>query len=145
MSSNVHYINEPPRNRPLSETVNDVKEEFKRFAEIRIAILRSELKEKTTLLKAAAPLLIVGALLAITGFWVLTAALITLIWVAFAGWTYGIFVSCLIVGGVYAMIGIAALMAAYKSISKRGLMPNRTIQVLKEDKIWMQNEARTQS
>jgi VIT1/CCC1 family predicted Fe2+/Mn2+ transporter len=142
MSENVHYIDEPTRNRPISATVNEAKEEFKRFAETRIAMLQSEMKEKTSTLKASAPMMTVGGLLAITGFWVLTAALICLVWVIFTPSAYAMFLACLIVGAIYAIAGFAALMLGYQNIRRNGVMPNRTIKVLKEDKIWLQSEAR---
>jgi hypothetical protein len=49
------------------------------------------------------------------------------------------------VGLVYAIIGGGALMFGYQNIRKSGLVPERTIKVLKEDKIWLQNEVRNQS
>jgi uncharacterized membrane protein YqjE len=144
MSAKFHYIDEQTHRRPLSETVNEVKGEFKRFAETRIAMLQAEMKEKVATLKASAPMLLVGALLAITAFWVLTAALIALLYVAFAGSSYATFWACLIVGVVFAVIGFGALLFGYQNIRSGGLVPERTIKVLKEDKIWFQNEARTQ-
>jgi Putative Actinobacterial Holin-X, holin superfamily III len=142
-SPNVHYINEPPR-RPLSATVNEVKEEFKRFAETRIAMLQAEMREKISTLKVSAPMLVIGGLLAATAFLVLTAALIGLLYVPFAGSPFAFFWACLIIGVVYAVVGFGALLFGYQNITKHGLTPERTIRVLKEDKIWFQNEARTQ-
>jgi len=144
MSSNVHYINEPPRNRSISATIAEAKDELKEFLETRMAMLQSEMKEKIATFKASAPMLVIGGLLAGTGFLVLTAALIALIWVIFAGSPYSVFLACLIVGVVYAVFGTVALLFGYQNISKHGLMPERTIKVLREDKIWLQNEARTQ-
>jgi hypothetical protein len=143
MNSKVHYIDEESRGRPFSATVNEAKNEFRRFAEIRIAMLQAEMKEKMATLKASAPMLIIGALLAITAFWVLTAALIALLFVAFAGSAYATFWACLVVGVLFAIIGSGALLFGYQNIRRGGLVPERTIKVLKEDKIWFQNEART--
>jgi uncharacterized membrane protein YqjE len=145
MTSNVRYIDESTRARPISATVNEAKTEFQRFAQTRIAMLQAELKEKKATLKASAPMLVVGGLLAITAFWVLTSALIALLYVAFVGSPYATFWACLIVGLVYAIIGGGALMFGYQNIRKSGLVPERTIKVLKEDKIWLQNEVRNQS
>jgi hypothetical protein len=106
-------------------------------------MLQAEMKEKMATLKASAPMLVVGALVAITAFWVLTAALIALLYVAFAGSAYATFWACLVVGVVFAVIGSGALWFGYQNIRREGLLPERTIKVLKEDKIWFQNEART--
>jgi len=145
--SNVHYINEPPRpvnGRSIGETVNEVKEEFKQFAETRIAMLQAEMKEKVSLIKASAPMLAIGAVLGGVGFLVLTGALICLIRMAFGPTTWAWFYSFLIVGVVYALFGAIAGFMGYQNLTKHGLTPERTIKVLKEDKVWLQSEARVQ-
>lgn len=152
MSSNVHYINDRERQaqesranrRSIADVVNEAKVEFKEFAETRIAMLQSEIREKVEQIKASAPLMVVGALLGLTAFLVLTAALICLVYVPFAGSRYAMFLACLIVGVVYAIFGGGLLAVGYRGISKKGLVPERTIKVLKDDKNWLQNEARTQ-
>jgi len=147
MSTNVHYINEherPNNGRNLSATINEAKDEFKRFAETRIAMLQAEMKEKVAIIKGSAPFIAIGAVLGITAFMVLTGALIALIWTAFAGNRFGPFLAFLIVGVVYAIIGGGMAMYGYKIFSAEGLTPERTMKVLKDDKVWLQNEARTQ-
>jgi len=147
MSTNVHYINEPPRQpngRTLGATVNEVKEEFKQFAETRIAMLQAEMKEKMALIKASAPMLVIGAVLGSVAFLVLTGALICLVRMAFAGSAWGWFYAFLIVGVVYAVFGGAAGFMGYQNLTKSGLAPERTMRVLRDDKVWLQNEARTQ-
>jgi hypothetical protein len=144
MSSNVRYINEPPHHRPLSATLTEAKEEFKQFAETRIAMLLAEMKEKMAMVKASAPMLAIGALVTVTAFLVLTGALICVLRLAFGESPLGWFLSCLIVGVFYAIIGFAALLFGYHKITNGGLIPERTIQVLQEDRVWLQNEARTQ-
>lgn len=138
-SKAVHYIDE---HRTLSATLNEAKSEFKQFAETRVAMLQAEMKEKMADVKASAPMLAVGALLALTSFLVLTGALICLLRFAFGGSPYGWFFSFLVVGIVYAILGIAAIALGYEKI-KGGVVPKRTLHVLKEDRIWLQNEART--
>jgi len=147
MSSNIHYINEPTRQtngRSIGATVNEVKEEFKQFAETRIAMLQAEMKEKVGLIKASAPMLAIGAILGGVGFLVLTGALICLVHMAFNQSPWGWFYSFLIVGVVYVIFGGIAGFMGYQNLTKHGLKPERTIKVLKEDKAWLQNEARTQ-
>ena len=144
MNADVHYINERQGHRSLSETINETKIEFKQFAETRIAMLQAEMKEKMATLKASAPMLIVGALLAGTSLLVLTGALICVLRLAFGDSPWGWFFSFLIVGVFYAIVAGGALWYAYSKISDGGIVPERTIKVLKEDKAWLQNEARTQ-
>jgi uncharacterized membrane protein YqjE len=148
MSTNVHYINEQPHHhgngRSIGSTVNEVKEEFKQFAETRIAMLQAEMKEKMAAIKASAPMLAIGALMGLVSFLVLTGALICILRLAFGDSPYAWFLSFLIVGVVYAIVGGGAFFLGYQNITKSGLAPERTIKVLKDDKVWLQNEARTQ-
>lgn len=146
MSGNIRYINEHDRKvngHTIAGTLNTAKEEFKQFAETRLAMLQSEMKEKMAALRASVPMLVAGGVLAITALLVLTAALIALIWTVFTPSIYAMFFACLIVGVAYTIIGFGALVLGYKKISEKGIVPERTIKVLKEDKVWLQNEART--
>jgi len=147
MSTNVHYINETPQQhngKTIGAAVNDLKEEFKQFAETRIAMLQSEMKEKIATIKSSAPMLAVGAVLGIGAFMVLTGALICLIRMAFGASPWAWFFAFLIVGVLYAICGGMAFFLGYQNISKQGLAPERTMKVLKDDKVWLQNEARAQ-
>ena len=130
--------------RPLGSIVNEAKDEFKEFAQTRVAMLMSETRENLQTIKTAAPMMVVGLVLAVTGWFVLTGALISLIWVAFVPSVYAPFLAFLIVGGAYLILGGIFALLAYSSIQDRPLVPKRTIQVLKEDRTWFQNEARTQ-
>ena len=147
MSSNIHYINDSERvtdARTITGTMNAAKEEFKQFAETRLAMLQAELKEKLTAMKASLPMLVIGGAVALTSFLVLTAALICVLWTVFTPSPYAPFLACVIVGVAYALVGFGALFLGYNRLTEKGLIPERTIKVLKEDKVWLQNEARTQ-
>ena len=150
MNSNVYNIGDRNRRtgapeRSLKETVNETVSEFREFVETRIAMLRSEMREKIAMVKFAAPLALVGAVFALTAWLLLTAAIVAILAVAFAGTPYGPFIALLIVGVAYLIIGGGALWIAYGRLNSQSLMPERTLNVLKEDKVWLQNEARTQS
>ena len=148
MNNNVYNIGDrrqhPRSDRPLSETLNEAKSEFKAFVETRVAMFRSEMREKVAHVKTAAPLLVMGALFAATAWFVLTAALAFLITVAFQPSPYASFIAWLIVGVFDALVGACALWIGYRRLTAESLIPERTITVLKEDKVWLQNEARTQ-
>jgi predicted RND superfamily exporter protein len=149
MNSKVYNIGDRTRRsapeRPLAATLNEAKNEFKDFVETRIAMLRSEMREKGRQVKAAAPLSILGALFAVTAWFLLTAAIVAVLMVAFQGSPYASFLALLIVGVAYAVIGGAALWMGYGRLTKESLLPERTINVLKEDKVWLENETRIQS
>jgi uncharacterized membrane protein YqjE len=129
--------------RPLGSVVNEAKDEFKAFAQTRLAMLISEMRENLHTIKRAAPMMGVGLVLAATAWLVLTGALISLIWVAFAPSAYAPFLAFLIVGGAYLIIGGVLALLGYSSLQDKSLVPKRTIQVLKDDRTWFQSEART--
>ncbi|HVZ17464.1 MAG TPA: phage holin family protein [Terriglobales bacterium] len=149
MNDNVYNIGDRtrrtiPPERPLSERLSEVANEFKEFAETRIAMFRSEMREKIAMVKFAAPLAIIGALFAVTAWLLLTGAIVAAIAVAFAHNAYGPFMALLCVGILFLIIGGAALWMAYGRLKTQSLMPERTLNVLKEDKVWLQTERRTQ-
>jgi hypothetical protein len=66
MSTNIHYIDDRDRNangRTLGATINEAKEEFKQFAETRLAMLQAEMREKIQAIKGSAPMMVIGGLL----------------------------------------------------------------------------------
>ncbi len=141
--SEVRYTVTETNNRSLAQVLAETKEEIKGFLQTRIQLLISELREKAQNSKKAALLGGVAALLAITAFLLLTLAAVGLIAVAFWGSPYAFFWGFLIIGVFYAMI--AAMLAIAANRQLKGFAPRKTIEVLKEDKIWLQSEARSQA
>jgi hypothetical protein len=147
MSNNVYNIEDRrpfPPDRPFSQTVHEAASGLRDFVETRVAMLQSEMREKLDNLKFAAPMLILGAICGTSAWLLLTGAVVAVLCVAFAGNPYGPFFSLVIVGVLEAVIAGGALWIAFGRISAKGIVPKRTIEVLKEDKIWLENEARTQ-
>ena len=70
MASLPNNPNQYNRERPIGEVLNDLKTELKDFISTRIQMLKSEMNEKVGVLKASAPAIAVGAVLAITA-WIL--------------------------------------------------------------------------
>lgn len=132
------------RERPLGEVLNDLKTELKEFISTRIQMLQSEMNEKVGTLKASAPAIVVGALFAVTAWILFSLALVFLLSMAFEGKAYQYAASFGIVFVIYAIIGAIALSFGISSIKSRGLAPQRTLRVLKQDQIWMKSEAKSQ-
>jgi uncharacterized membrane protein YbhN (UPF0104 family) len=72
----------------------------------------------------------------------LSVALAALVAVAFWGSPYAWFFGFLIIGLLWTIMATMLAIAAVRQF--RDVTPKRTIQVLKEDKIWLQHEARNQ-
>ncbi len=107
-------------------------------------MLRAEISEKVQSFKMAAPVLTLGLALLLTAWFVLTGFLVCIIAAAFTPHPWAYTVSFLIVGVLYAIVGGAAAFLAWRQLKDKGIAPQRTIEVLKQDRIWLQNESRTQ-
>lgn len=130
--------------RSLAGVVNELKDEFKEFVQTRIAMLKSEMQDKVASWKTAGIMIAIAALLGLTAWLLITGALVSAIAAAFYPSRFAYFFAFIIVGVVYLLIaGVIGAFAA-SEIKKRGVMPQRTIRVLKQDQVWLQNEARQQ-
>jgi Putative Actinobacterial Holin-X, holin superfamily III len=129
--------------RPLAQVVSDATEEIKEFAQTRFALLKAELKQKFHLLKVGVLLAAVAGILLATAYILLTLALVALVASAFPGspfrWVFGF----LAVGVSWAILGGIVAYFARREFVVNSLTPERTIQVLKGDKIWIQSEAKS--
>lgn len=109
---------------------------------VRKELLGEELREKVSLLKLIAPLVLVLVVLISTAYVLLTLALLSLIAMAFQPSPYRWFFSLLIVGISWAILGAVAGMFAWQRVSRGSLLPQKTINVLKADKAWLENEVK---
>ena len=130
--------------KSVAEVIEDLRDELKEFVSTRIEMLRSEVNEKISTLKMNAPVLAIGLVLLLTAWFVLTGFLVCIIAAAFAPNPWAWTVSSLIVGVLYAILGGAAAMMAWRRLTQKGITPERTIKVLKQDGLWLQAEGKTQ-
>ena len=130
--------------RSLAAIVTEMKEELKDLVQTRIEMFRTELQEKLKTLKIAAPLAGVGALLLGTAYLLFTMALVGLVVALFRNNTYRWFFAFAAVAVLWTLLGGIAAYFAKREFELKGLMPRKTIEVLKEDKLWIQAEAKNQ-
>lgn len=115
----------------LSDLVNDLLE----YADTRFNLLKEELQERAAVLKHAMPLLVSGVLFLTAAFLLFTVALVTIVAAGFPENPYRWFFSALIVGALWSSIGLIALYVARQRADKmRRIVPQKTLQVLREDK-----------
>ncbi len=124
--------------RTLAGLLNEVKEELKEFLDTRLQMLKAEMKQKAAMLRMVVPMLLVAVLLAAIGCLLLTIALVAAI-ATLIGWGW----SFLAVGVFYLLVAGATAAFALREFKAEGVAPNRTIKVLKQDQIWLQNESRS--
>jgi len=128
----------------LSKLVVEMKNELIEFVTTRFELFRSELRDATAAWKAAAPLCLAAIVLLFTGYLLLTLAIVGLVVVAFAGNPDAWFFAFLITGLAWCLFGAIAAYLAYNSLRRHGVLPRKTIEVLKADKFWIENEVGSQ-
>jgi hypothetical protein len=133
-----------PNERSLVEVLAEFRDELKDFVTTRIQMLTSEMREKVSRFKAAIPALIIAAFVGFTAWGLITWALIYLIAMGFGDQPWRMAAACGIVGVIYALIAGVAASYGVRTIRSGGLVPERTIRVLKQDQIWLKTEAGTQ-
>jgi putative superfamily III holin-X len=129
--------------KSIATILAETKDELKQFVTTRVSILKAEMDEKISRIKSVIPLAVVAALFLLSGWMVLTFALIALLHSLFMPSVYAWLWASLIVTAVYLLVGGIAGGLAYSEIKATHLAPTRTLKVLQQDQVWIQNEART--
>jgi uncharacterized membrane protein YqjE len=129
--------------KSIAAILAETKDELKQFVTTRVNILKAEMDEKISRIKAVIPLAVVAALFLVSCWMVFTFALIALLHSLFLPSIYAWLWASLIVAAVYLMVGAIAGWLAYSEIKATSLTPTRTLKVLQQDQVWIQNEART--
>ena len=127
--------------RSLADVVTEIKNEFTDFVHTRAAMALSEIRENMKWMKSSTRYLLAGAVLLGTAYFLLTIAVVTLVAAAFWDNPYHWFLGFAAVGLLWAILGSVLAYLAIRQFRIRGLLPRRTIEVLKRDKVWLQHEA----
>jgi hypothetical protein len=128
--------------KSLGTVLTETKEEIKEFIETRVQLLRTEIVEKLRIWKYSVPLLLVAGALLLAAWMTLTFALVAVIHTWFLPGPYAWFFAALIVTAIYLIAGAVVGWFAYTELVATGLTPKRTLEVLKQDQVWIQNETR---
>jgi uncharacterized membrane protein len=124
--------------RSLAAIIAELKNDLAQFLQTRYQMLVAEMKGKFNTWKTAVLWLLVAAFLASIAVLLLTGALVVLISVAVGvGW------SLLIVGVAYLLFAGISVVIVRGELKSTPVTPERTLHVLQEDKIWLQQEAKS--
>src|SRR5512146_2902106 len=91
--------------RSLAAILGEMKDELQEVVQIRIELLKRELQEKISAMKSAIPAALIGGLLLLAAFLLLSVALALLVAVGFGDSPYRWFFGFLIVGVLWAVGG----------------------------------------
>lgn len=128
--------------RDFRTIVGELKDEVVESAQTRLALLKTELRERAVALKYATPLLAIGAVFLLTAFLVFTATLVTLASLGFTDSPYRWFFASLIVGILWSIVGAVALYTGVRRMKRQALVPLKTVQVLSDDKSRLQENVK---
>ena len=129
--------------KSLAVVLHEIKDDLKEFLQTRYDLLRSELSEKLAVWKTSLPMVVGALMLAWSGFLALTFTFIALLRPLFDN-EYAWAIAAGIVAAVYFLVAGVIAWLAYRELTYTGVAPTRTMQVLKQDQVWLQNEARQQ-
>jgi hypothetical protein len=128
--------------KSIGAVLAETKEELKNFIQTRLAILKAELSEKIKSWKAVIPLAVAAALVLLTTFFTITFTLVALLAGLFQprplAWFYG----GVIVSLFYLAVGAGLGLIALNRIKAVQMVPTRTLEVLKQDQLWIQKETK---
>ena len=128
--------------KSIGAVLAETKEELKDFVQTRLAILKAEISEKIKNGKAVIPAAISAVLFLGTAWLAVTFTLIALVAALFQPRPLAWFFGGLIVTIFYAVIGAIVGLVALNRIKAVNMTPTRTIEVLKQDQIWIQKETK---
>lgn len=134
-------MNSVENDRSFAEILATIREELREFVQTRMSLFKLELQEKLKTLKIAAPLAAIAGLLLATAYLLLTLALVALVAALFGKSPYHWVFGFLTVGVLWFILGGVAAFFAKREFAMKELLPKRTIEVLRGDKIWIQSEA----
>jgi uncharacterized membrane protein YqjE len=131
--------------RSLGSIIAEIKEELKDFINTRVQMVKAEVQETLGAARVAVPLILVALALFWVAFLLFTMGAVVLVASAFAGHAYAWFFAAIIVGFAWLCFGAVSAFFAYNAFRSRSRFPQRTVEVLKQDKVWLQAEARSHS
>ena len=125
--------------RSLRGIILELKEEVKEFVQTRVQILSGEARMIGRRLAMAIPFALVGALFLSIGIFLFVIALVAVIAFALGADSLAWFYGFLVVGGFALIVGGITLLLARSELKHAGL-PKKTMEVLRQDKLWLQKE-----
>lgn len=130
--------------RSVGDLVRELRDETSILVRQELALVKTEMSEKTSKFTRNAVFLAIGGFVALAGFIFILLALsiLTAVGLREAGLSPEVanWLGPAIVGLVIAIVGYALVQKALSAFSHESLTPDKTIQSLKEDKQWTQEK-----
>jgi uncharacterized membrane protein YqjE len=130
--------------RTVASILSETKEDLKQFFETRITLFRAELREKVGIITRAAPLAAGALVMLATAYFLFTLALVGLVLALLPANPFRWCLAFLAVAVLWTIAGGVAAYMAKRRFAAAKLIPERTINVLKGDGVWVQREVKNQ-
>jgi uncharacterized membrane protein YqjE len=131
--------------KSVAQVLAEFRDELKDFASTRITMLRTEMREKLAAAAAALPAIAAGAILGALALLFLSVALVAVIAAVIGGGAGAWAAAFAIVGVLFLLTAAVSIWFAVNRLKASRLIPERTLRVLKQDQIWLQNEVQTRT
>jgi Putative Actinobacterial Holin-X, holin superfamily III len=128
----------------IAELLKDLREESTLLLREEIALAKKEITEKIFLTARNLTYIVAGSLVAYSALTFFLLAVSSLISQSLAnqgfsvGWA--VFLGFLVVALVIGAVSIAMILKGAEAVKKISLVPEKTVETLKEDKTWAQNK-----
>ena len=121
--------------RSIGDLFSDLTADLRVLVRQEVALARAEISDKASHLGRNAATIAIGAVLLFVGFEAIVATAIIALSLVLPAW-----LSALIVGAVLALVGGLLAWRGYRDIQERGVMPQETVQSIKEDAQWAKEQ-----
>jgi hypothetical protein len=131
------------RHESIPGLLKDIRDQTTHLMRQEVALARTEVSEKISKIARNSIYLIAGALVALASLVILLQSLSWLVdmWLENTRWErHSTWLAFLLVGLVAATIGALTARKGAKTIKRENLVPEKTIESLKEDKAWMRRK-----
>jgi uncharacterized membrane protein YqjE len=127
--------------KSLADVLHDFKIETISFVTSRLDLFEAEMRQKAENWKSALPKIMIGAALLFTAWLLVTGAIVATVAMLLPNnpWAYAI--SFAAVGIFYAIVGAILAVVGRNAFSKEGLKPEKTVHVLRDDRVWIESQA----
>lgn len=126
-----------PRERPIGEMFQELAQDARELVSLEVALAKTELSEKAAQAGKGVGFMAAGGFVIYAGFLAIMFAVIVALANLIPAW-----LSALLVGVVVGLIGYALVRKGMGNLKGDKLAPRQTLDTLKEDKEWAQNQVR---
>lgn len=127
----------PVDERPLGDLFQDLVQDTRTLVKLELGLAKTELSEKAAQTGKDVAFMAAGGFVAYAGFLAIIAAVIIGLAHVIPPW-----LSALIVGIVVALVGYALLRKGMSDLKSRSMAPKQTLDSLKRDKEWIQDQVK---